>query len=389
MKCRIIDLGHLRQDSGHCWVAEMPNDMPHGEMFGMPDKSTLRLFEDGIELGPGSSPHEWVRQHGKGFFSHWGSEIYFSASDNADPSKTGRRYQALVPDPTLNEVDLKDLTRLDAGVPVNYKTSTYDANKLMVDAQYAMAIAENYVATLPKGRDSLQGKSVLELGPGQSFGTVMVLRALGARSASVADRFLARFDPEYHPNLYRLIAQLLVHKYPDADTSILMQAAERGHDRGIVYASEKPLEQLFAEFKDIDITLSNAVFEHLYDQLEAIKVLHQITSTDGIGLHQVDFRDHRDFARPLEYLLMSETEFSHLFSSVHGECGGQARPFQMERMFHIGGFSQVEFHPNEFVDSQYLEEVIQKLQRIPENLYGYIPKNLLAPISGQFRIKKC
>jgi hypothetical protein len=287
------------------------------------------------------------------------------------------------PEPAIAEQDVTPTHD-----PVNHRSSTYDGRDVAADARYELSIAESYLNTLPEGRASLQGKSVLELGPGLSFGTILVLRAFGARSAHVADRFLAPFHADYHPKVYRLLAQMVQEKYPDIDNGILLEAADKGHVPDIVQTCDKPLEELGSVFQNIDITVSNAVFEHLYDQFQAIKVLHAITAEGGIGLHQVDFRDHRDFSRPLEYLFLNDVEFAHLFEISHGECGQRTRPFQMDAMFNIAGFRTVKFHANMEAEPAYLEDVRQRLQRAPINLHGYIPQDYLIPISGQFRVIK-
>jgi hypothetical protein len=50
------------------------------------------LFEDGRPLGPARSAHDRIRQFGGGAYSHWGSQLLFSSSDNTDPRTNGRRY---------------------------------------------------------------------------------------------------------------------------------------------------------------------------------------------------------------------------------------------------------------------------------------------------------
>jgi parallel beta-helix repeat protein len=60
-------------------------------------KSTLRLFENGKEIGPAHSSHNEVRTKGLGRFSHWGDtngaeSLRFSASDNTDPTANGKTY---------------------------------------------------------------------------------------------------------------------------------------------------------------------------------------------------------------------------------------------------------------------------------------------------------
>jgi hypothetical protein len=59
-------------------------------------QSKLQLYEDGIALGPAHSVHSDIATIGLGKFSHWidttGEFIYFSASDNSNPTRNGRIY---------------------------------------------------------------------------------------------------------------------------------------------------------------------------------------------------------------------------------------------------------------------------------------------------------
>jgi ubiquinone/menaquinone biosynthesis C-methylase UbiE len=57
----------------------------------------------------------------------------------------------------------------------------------------------------------------------------------------------------------------------------------------------------------IDIHYSNATFEHLADIPASIAQLGRITKPGGVGFHQIDFRDHRNFDRPLDYLTIPST----------------------------------------------------------------------------------
>ena len=50
------------------------------------------VFEDGAPLGIAHSMHDVIRNLGKGRFSHWGTGVMFSTSDNSDPTKNGRKY---------------------------------------------------------------------------------------------------------------------------------------------------------------------------------------------------------------------------------------------------------------------------------------------------------
>lgn len=63
-----------------------------GDSNDSPKASTLRLFENGVELTLPHAGHQDIRTLGKGRFSHWGNTLYFSASDNSNPLTNGRTY---------------------------------------------------------------------------------------------------------------------------------------------------------------------------------------------------------------------------------------------------------------------------------------------------------
>ncbi|UOE51680.1 hypothetical protein MTO98_11385 [Mucilaginibacter sp. SMC90] len=86
-----INLIGLRTDSGFCY--KIGYDLTEiGDSNTSPTVSKLRLFENGVELGPAHSIHHDIRAFGLGQFSHWGNTLYFSTSDNSDPLTNGRKY---------------------------------------------------------------------------------------------------------------------------------------------------------------------------------------------------------------------------------------------------------------------------------------------------------
>jgi hypothetical protein len=95
-----LDVSGATSDSGYAYII--------GKVFGnladsnaFPHQSTLRLFENGVELTQGHALHADIRSIGLGRFSHYkdtgGSEaLRFSASDNTDPRANGRTYTYII-----------------------------------------------------------------------------------------------------------------------------------------------------------------------------------------------------------------------------------------------------------------------------------------------------
>jgi pectate lyase len=86
-----INLTGLRSDGGYAYHINYPLPVS-GDSNTSPTSSTMHLYENGVELGPAHSVHQDIRDYGKGRFSHWGTTLYFSASDNTNPATNGRVY---------------------------------------------------------------------------------------------------------------------------------------------------------------------------------------------------------------------------------------------------------------------------------------------------------
>lgn len=72
-----------------------------GDTMDAPTRSVLRVFENGVELGPAHSIDPDIETLGGGRFSHWDSTatisaLYLSTSDNTDPRTNGRKYTYIV-----------------------------------------------------------------------------------------------------------------------------------------------------------------------------------------------------------------------------------------------------------------------------------------------------
>lgn len=88
---RALNLSNVVSDEGYAYKVS-GNFGITGDSNSQPNVSTLRVFEDGKELGEAHSLHASIRSTGKGKFSHWGNSLIFSASDNTNPRTNGRTY---------------------------------------------------------------------------------------------------------------------------------------------------------------------------------------------------------------------------------------------------------------------------------------------------------
>lgn len=89
--------GPFRRSRGHMFVADASDIAALCDhSAGGERRSPVGVFENGRQLFAAHSTHDDIVELGGGRFSHWGGEIYFSASDNSDPITNGRHYELLI-----------------------------------------------------------------------------------------------------------------------------------------------------------------------------------------------------------------------------------------------------------------------------------------------------
>ncbi len=273
--------------------------------------------------------------------------------------------------------------------PVNFRALDCSAEALQRDLEYALSTSSVYLDFLPGGPEFVKEKRVLEIGPGINFGLSLILACLGAE-VMVVDRFLIPWDPDYHPKFYALLRDRVKGRWPCLDlTPLDMVISQGGYSPECLSLYSSSSEELSAiPDQNVDIVLSCAVLEHLYDLKSAFTHLARITKPQGLGLHQVDFRDHRDFSRPLDFLLLSDKKFSRVFQEKHGECGNRVRPQEMRQLMELAGFRVKECLSNAFVEEKYLTEFLGRLRKARKSAYRHYPAEDLRCLSGFFILVK-
>jgi len=228
----------------------------------------------------------------------------------------------------------------------------------------------------------------MEIGPGPHYGVPLILACYGAL-VLVADRFSPAWQPDFHPTFYSRLLERLVEESPLIDSRPLRTVQKNQNSlKDYVKEIKTPLEKIPRSLRcSCDAIFSNAVLEHLYQPLSAIRRMAFITRPGGLGLHQIDFRDHRDFNKPLEYLLLGQIQFWKVFHWSHGECGNRLRSGEFSSIFTRGGFSISSFECNKRAEAPYLDEFLPRL-RAASSAYADCKEIELRTLSGQFELIK-
>jgi hypothetical protein len=141
--------------------------------------------------------------------------------------------------------------------------------------------------------NTLQGKNILELGPGDSIATAIVAAAFGATSVLVDSDDYAVEDLE----LYRQIANSL--RNLGLNTPNMNDA--RSRDEVLKKCRSKYFSEGLNSLKtisshSIDFLFSQAVLEHIRKNefFETMRECRRVLRSGGFASHRVDLRDHLD-----------------------------------------------------------------------------------------------
>lgn len=293
--------------------------------------------------------------------------------------------------------------------------SQTDDAALKHDADYVFGIFERYCKTFPLQR--IPGASVCEIGPGGHVGMGLLYRCLGARTVHVVDKYLKPWTAEYHAPFYTLLADELVRRYPAADPAPLLAAARDGHgDCGIhIWSDDAELLSAIPD-NSLDFFCSWAVLEHLYEPERAFARFGEVVRPGGLGVHQVDFRNHFDFSRPLEFLLhhyrwneepdestvawlaerlnvdmaavrTGRRTVRSLIRSVCGYYGNSYRHVDYDALWAANGFTILDFDANLHADPAYLDDFLPRLAAAGTPAMRLSPAEL-AIVSACYLVRK-
>ena len=265
--------------------------------------------------------------------------------------------------------------------PLNFQKLSLE--KLSDDVNYALQLGKGHLELLAYYGQRLEGLRVLELGPGTNLAPQLVMASSGAR-VSVADRFLVPWDDEYHPAFYRAFLAAWNGPLPAVD-QILDAGA---HSPAVVSSIPSPAENL-ADIAPaaFDLVMSNAVLEHVYAMPAVCRELGRVTAPGGLNMHQIDFRDHLDGIRQLDFLIMPDDEYQLEFERTHGERGNRLRPSEARILFEQNGFELVDFEINLRCRPQYFEEFVPRL-RASKSRYRQWPRHDLLILGGRLVFRK-
>ncbi|MEZ4409752.1 MAG: class I SAM-dependent methyltransferase [Polyangiales bacterium] len=191
-------------------------------------------------------------------------------------------------------------------------------------ARYFTAVVDDYARVAEAaglGEHLFRGRTVMELGPGDTRAVALLARLRGAESVDGCDRFdiQVRDHDRLRPMYERLLAL--------SGEGVSWADARRMIDAVRVFPS---LDEARDARRRYDLVISRAVLEHVRDVEGLHRQLREVTTPDAVIVHKVDLRSHGfELDHPLDFLLFSERRWSALTSHI-GEPNRLRAPSYVE-----------------------------------------------------------
>jgi methyltransferase family protein len=217
-----------------------------------------------------------------------------------------------------------------------YKPAGYRADDIERNVRHVLEICDRWqlaLETLAPG-ETFAGKRVLELGPGHSLGTGMVLLARGATSYTAVDVFpLAHRSPA---DLYSALA---------AAEACSPDLAKRARFQIVSFPTLDPLDGCF------DLIVSNSTLEHVEDVPATFRALRKRTT--GLMVHHVDASVHLRIRKfdPLNHLRYSDRVYRWMY---YKGVPNRLLYRDYEVAAHEAGFSDTRVRPKSIASADYV-----------------------------------
>ena len=204
----------------------------------------------------------------------------------------------------------------------------------MDNASYVLGVFNEHVARAGL-QGKLQGKTVLELGPGDSIATALVAASYGAKAILVDAGPFALLDIESYR---RLASKLRDAGLSPPDLSVAKSLEDVLEACGARYLTFGLKSLSSIDAGSVDFIFSQAVLEHVpkYQFLDTMRECYRVLVPDGRASNRVDLKDH--LGGSLNNLRFSEAIWESAFFVKSGFYTNRIRFPEMISLFETARF---------------------------------------------------
>lgn len=204
---------------------------------------------------------------------------------------------------------------------------------------YIQMVFSEYLSYADLKPWELEGKRVLEIGPGDNFGVALRFLACGASQVVCLDRFIAKRDKAQERQIYCTLREALAEDERHwFDTAVRLEEGLHFNTEKLtaIYGIEiERADQILAP-ESFDFIISRAVLMEIANPDRAFEVMDKLLRPGGFSLHKVaplkDYQMFRQYGyHPLEFLTIPDFLYRHMVSGS-GKPNRRLRSYYQRRL---------------------------------------------------------
>lgn len=209
--------------------------------------------------------------------------------------------------------------RYSLGKISSFSGSTTHRFSLEHSTSYQQQIFADFCQYGKLGPAEIEGRTVLELGPGDNIGALLLFIADGASRAWACDKFYSEHDKEHEKKIYlRLREDLNADRKRRFDEAVDLSGELRFNEEKVSYAygvGAQDADTLVPP-GSIDILVSRGVLQEVYEIDRAMAGIDRLVAPGGLMMHKIDLRDYGMFSsigfHPREFLTVSDAFYHRM-----------------------------------------------------------------------------
>jgi len=204
---------------------------------------------------------------------------------------------------------------------------------------------EKMAALIKKAKCNIKGKTVLELGPGNSYALAFNFLLSGTERTILVDKYPRRFDTDHQKKFLKKEMKFFKDKYGTSLKGIITKDGKVKNEKiESIKASAERMKTVRS--RSIDIIVSVSVLEHVKDLKKAFKEMQRVLKPGGLMVHKIDLRDHYNFNRPLLFLKYSKKTWENWLTREGYSYTNRFRADDIEEMARGMGFEVAKIKRN-------------------------------------------